>query len=274
LAGHVGLHGCADVDAVPVAQVQHGAEEFVQFVGGAGLRMEVERHRREFDAAFAHPVEKAVDLAARAVGLPVLEGVEALNGPPEPSGFRPVVGVVAQLEQRVEVGAMLGHHPPLRVGVADVEVGVLHQVERPMTLRARLEVEPGAFFQVGQLDQQGCRCVYLRHQDAGVGAGTGEDFAGDRGAPARGDPGPRDARQGVVRARAAAAQTQSDGLEQSTLPVAAQQGLARQLHLQVADAGAGGDHAVTQDVARDVGVPPGRPGQWCLGHGALVSFLG
>jgi hypothetical protein len=265
LAGHVRLHGGGDVDAVPVAQRGHGAQQFVQFVGGAGLGVQVERHGRQLDASLAHPVQEALHLAAWPVGLPVLEGVESLDGPAEPGRLRPVVGVAAQFEERVQVGAALGHHPALRVGVADVQVGVLHQVERPVALRPDLEGDLGSLFEFRKFDQEGGGRVHFRDQETGVVSRSGHDLAGDGGAPDGGDTGPGDALSRVC--AAGTAHPEPDGLQQSARPVVAQQRLPRQPHLEAAEADGGG-HALLQDVAREVGVPPGRPGQRWLGHGA------
>lgn len=265
LAGHVRLHGRGDVDAVPVTQLGHRAQQFVQFVGGAGLGVQVERHGRQFDASLAYPVQEALHLAAGPVGPPVLEGVEALDGPAETSRLRPVVGVAAQFEERVEVGAALGHHPALRVGVADVQVGVLHQVQRPVALRPGLEGDLGSLFEFREFDQERGGCVHFRDQETGVVSRSRHGLAADGGAPGGADAGSGDARS---RVRASGVQyPDPDGLQQSARPVVAQQRLSRQPHLAAAEAGGGG-HALLQEVARDVGVPPGRPGQRWLGHGA------
>ena len=45
-----------------------------------------------------------------------------------------------EVERRVEVGEVVAQHARLRVGVAEVEVGVVDEVDAPAPLRQELEL--------------------------------------------------------------------------------------------------------------------------------------
>ena len=143
LTGHVGLHGDPEVEPVPPLQIERRREQLVQLVGGAHLGVEVERHRRQRDPVLPDPVQQLGVPGRRPVGQPLGDGVERLLVPAEPGGLAQGVGVPHQPQRGVEVVDVLGAHDVLAVGVADVVVAVLDQVD---------VVVPGPLQDRGQLD--------------------------------------------------------------------------------------------------------------------------
>ena len=143
LTGDVGLHGHAEVEPVPPLQIERRREELVQLVGGAHLGVEVERHRRERDPVLPDPVQQLGVPGGRPVRQPLGDGVQGLLVPAEPGGLAQGVGVPHQPQGGVEVVDVLGAHDVLPVGVADVVVAVLDQVD---------VVVPGPLQDGGQLD--------------------------------------------------------------------------------------------------------------------------
>lgn len=257
--GHIGLHGRGEGDAVLLAHVVGQAQQFVQLVGGTGLGVEVERHRGEFDPALAHPLDELLHLFRRACVRPLLEGPQGLDAPAELGLGRPVVGGLGELQARVEEREVFGEHPALRVGVADVQVRVVHQVDGPLALRGERHVDPVAArpFRQGQRDP-------LRRVDGGQQQPDGAARPGDAlGGQQRAGGG---AHGEVGRYRGAVHRLHPEGLQQATPFRPAHQRLGGQPQRGPAQAAFRADDGAAQALANPVVVPVGGTDEGPCGH--------
>ncbi len=172
-ARDVGLHRRGEADPVPVADVLGDPEHLEQLVGGAGLGVQVVGHRGELDAPLPHPLDELRDPRRGPRLLPLPERQQRLDRPAELRLLREVVGRAGQIEARVEEGQVLGQHRALRVGVADVQVRVVHQVHRPPALRGEGDVDGDRRIQRGNRHRHRGRLVDGRHQHPQAAARAG-----------------------------------------------------------------------------------------------------
>lgn len=258
-SGHIGLHGGGEGDAVPLAYVVGQAHQFVQLVGGTGLRVEVEGHRGEFDPALAHPLDELLHLFRRTGVGPLLEGPQGLDAPAEPGLGCPVVGGLGELQARVEEREVFGEHPALRVGVADVQVRMVHEVDGPLALRGERHVDAFASrsFRQGQRDP--LRRVDGRQQQPD-GVARPRNALGGQQRPGGGAHGE------VGRYRGAVHRIHPEGLQQATPFRPAHQRLGGQPQRAPSQTAFRADDGAAQALANPVVVPVGATDEGPCGH--------
>ena len=132
-ARHVGLHRRDDLDPV-AAQLGREAEQSRELVDRRRLGVEGERQRARLEAPAAQVVEHHLARRTRPSREPALQRQVALDRP-----AKAVVGR-GQVERFVEVVEVVAQHAALRVGVAEVEMRVVDEVDAPATLWLELEL--------------------------------------------------------------------------------------------------------------------------------------
>ena len=98
------------------------------------LGVQRERQRARLEPPAAQVAEQLLARRPRPRREPALERQVALDRPAEAVVRR------GEVERRVEVGEVVAQHARLRVGVAEVEVGVVDEVDAPAPLRQELEL--------------------------------------------------------------------------------------------------------------------------------------
>ena len=124
-AVHVGVHGRADGDAELAEEadrLQHVDDHAV-----VHQRRHVPGHGGDLDLAALDRGEEALAVAVARVAPPVERRAGHLAGPAEAALVRPVGGLVGDVERFVDEAPMQLEDDRLRVGVADVGVGVMDE---------------------------------------------------------------------------------------------------------------------------------------------------
>ena len=138
-AVHVVLHGRLDRNTQFVEAGDRRQEGLVGIL--ARELRHVEEHGRHFDLAVLHEAQEALDLLGGTDAQPLAHGPRGLARPAE---LR-VVGIVgrrlAVLDGVVDIAQVLGEDLGLRLRIADVGVGVLHEIDRPALGRKDLRLD-------------------------------------------------------------------------------------------------------------------------------------
>ena len=120
----VGAHGGFGGDAVGVQQGADLVQAALQHVM-VGQVAEVQVVGRKADAAFLHAGKERLGLLRRGLLQKLLDTEPGLAVPAEAVVFR----VLHQLQRAADVVDLALHHPLLQVGVADVGVGMVHNIK-------------------------------------------------------------------------------------------------------------------------------------------------
>jgi hypothetical protein len=182
-AGHVRVHRRRDRDAVPLPQVVGEPQHPVQLLHRAGLGVQLERHRGHLDAPGAGQRHEPVDGGGVPGVEPAPHRQRRLDGPPEARLVRPILGGGREVERGVQVLQVVAEHHALPVGVADVQVRVVYDVDRPLALRRDDELR---LTDPLDRDGDGARRVHFGHPQVGAGGRPVDDRVAvlqrDRGA--------------------------------------------------------------------------------------------
>ena len=134
-ARDIGLHRGHDRHAVLLAERVGEAEAAGELVDRVRLGVHAERERADLDPPLARAPEERLTCRARACRQPVLERPRHLHVPAEARVVGPGIRVLGELEHRVEVPQVVGENEVLPVGVADVEVRLMAEIDLPAPLR-------------------------------------------------------------------------------------------------------------------------------------------
>ena len=129
LAIHIAIHGVANRQSELRADPPQGTKALDQLIGIV-KGSDVTEHRGDLDPAGLHQVDEARNLAVRCRLEPVAQHAGRLDGPPE--GVVPVVVQVplAEGQRRVQEAPMEIPDNRLIVGIADVGVAVVNEINR------------------------------------------------------------------------------------------------------------------------------------------------
>ena len=101
--------------------------------------MQIERERSDLDRAGPHLRHEPLDGLGAAAGDPLAEHPDRFDAPAERTGA--ITGVRLGKPQRViEIGELLSDDAALQVGVADVEMRMVHKRHTPRTHRPNVEI--------------------------------------------------------------------------------------------------------------------------------------
>src|SRR5215212_3368859 len=144
---HVGLHGRLYGHLVALAQFVGEAQLACQLVDRIRLGVHAEGEGADLYASLANAVEEPAPVTLRPALDPVQQRPGGLYVPTELRVFRPVVGGRGEVEDRVQILQVMLKYRTLGVGVADVEVRMVDEKDRPFALGTdfypRLERLPG-----------------------------------------------------------------------------------------------------------------------------------
>ena len=123
--------------------------------------IEIQVHRRQFDASFLHSLLQPLDLLRRTALQVLAHRPSDLARPAELREIGIIVCRVAIIQRVIDIPQVLRQDFHLRTGITNVRMRMLHHIHLPMANRLDRHRRLLALFSASQRQRQPCRCAHL-----------------------------------------------------------------------------------------------------------------